>query len=384
LSGDRPLRVLAFIEARVLTGPAKNLIRFASRARSADTQIEVVIATYERGKPEENRFIAAARDAGIQVEVIPEKGPFDRRVIAGIRRVIENVRPDIIQTHAVKSHFLMLLTGAWRTTPWVAFHHGYTTTDWKTGMYNRLDRLSLRRPHRIVTVCGPFAEELRRRGVPAGRISIIHNAVKPFIALPEAVIHGVRSRFGLPEGVPVLVTIGRLSREKGHADLLEAVALLRNTRAEFPFRVAIVGEGPERGVLERRIAALGLFETVTLCGHQTDTAPFYAIASVVVLPSHSEGSPNVLLEAQAAGVPVVATSVGGIPEIAINGVTALLVPKGDSAALANAIATVLKDRQLAAKLGAAGRENVLSRFSPDIHMRCTLSVYMAVAGSRRV
>jgi glycosyltransferase involved in cell wall biosynthesis len=376
VNSSRPLRVLAFIEARVLTGPAKNLISFACRASTADPPVEVVVATYERGNPEDNEFVRAARDAGVRVEVIGERRRFDPQVIGAIRLLIQEVEPDIVQTHAVKSHFLLLFTRVWRTIPWVAFHHGYTATDWKTEMYNRLDRLSLRRPRRIVTVCRPFADELGRRGVAADRISIIHNAVKPFRRPSNAVVEAVRSRFNLPEATPILVTIGRLSREKGHGDLLEAVATVHRTHPGLRFHVAIVGEGPERPLLERSIEALGLSTLVTLCGHHNDVAPFYAMASAVVLPSHSEGSPNVLLEAQAAGVPVVATDVGGVGEIATNGVTALLVPKRDTAELARGIARILQDPHAAATLAAAGRDNVLSRFTPEKHLHALLNVYL--------
>lgn len=373
------MRVLALIEANVLTGPAKNLIAFASRVRGwQERPVEITLATYERGNPEENRFLQAARLAEIPYEVISETGAFDLSVIGKLRGLIRKVRPDLIQTHAVKSHFLMLLTGAWRSTPWIAFHHGYTATTWKTTAYNRFDRVSLRWPRRIVTVCQPFADEIYSQGIPPGRVSIIHNAIKPFTPPPEQLVYETRSRFQLPEGTPVILAVGRLSQEKGYVDLMDAVSRIRSSNPALPFRLAIVGEGPERVAIERRIAAVpGLSESVVLCGHQTDVRPFYAIASVVALTSHSEGSPNVLLEAQAAGVPVVATAVGGVPEIATHGKTALLVEKGDKTGIADALADILQNREMAGRLAEAGRRHVLERFTPEVHMRSMLSVYEA-------
>jgi glycosyltransferase involved in cell wall biosynthesis len=121
-----------------------------------------------------------------------------------------------------------------------------------------------------------------------------------------------------------------------------------------------------------------------LCGHQTDVQRFYGIASIVVLPSHSEGSPNVLLEAHAAGIPVVATNVGGVPEIATNGVTALLVPKSDAGAMAQAICRLLEDPELARRIAAAGREDVFQRFTPTIHMESMLQLYSRVSGGEHL
>lgn len=373
------MRVLALIEANVLTGPAKNLIAFASRVRGwQERPVEITLATYERRNPEENRFLQAARLAEVPYEVIFESGAFDLSVIGKLRRLIRRVRPDIIQTHAVKSHFLMLLTGAWRSTPWIAFHHGYTATTWKTTAYNRFDRVSLRWPRRIVTVCQPFADEIYSQGIPAGQVSIIHNAIQPFTPPPEELICETRSRFQLPEGMPVILAVGRLSQEKGYGDLVDAANRIRSSNPALPFRLAIVGEGPERAAMERQIAAAGLSESVVLCGHQMDVRPFYAIASVVALPSHSEGSPNVLLEAQAAGVPVVATAVGGVPEIATHGKTALLVARGDKTGMADALASILQNRELAGRLAEAGRRHVLERFTPEVHMRLMVSVYKEV------
>lgn len=377
---ERPaLRVLALIEANVLTGPAKNLIAFASRVREwRQRPVEITIATYERGDPGKNQFLQAVRQAGVPAEVIFEQGAFDLSVIGKLRRLIWQVRPDIIQTHAVKSHFLALLTGAWRDIPWIAFHHGYTSTTWKTEAYNRFDRVSLRWPRRIVTVCQPFADEIYRQGIPAERVSIIHNAIKPFSPPPDDLVRETRSRFQLGKDTPVILAVGRLSPEKGYLDLIDAVSRIRSSHEALPFRLAIVGEGPERASIERRIAATpGLSGSVVLCGHQTDVRPFYAIASVVVLASHSEGSPNVLLEGQAAGLPAVATAVGGVPEIATHNKTALLVARGDKAGLADALASVLQDRELAARLGEAGRQHVLERFTPEVHMRSMLRVYEA-------
>ncbi|MGA3201606.1 MAG: glycosyltransferase, partial [Bryobacteraceae bacterium] len=123
------LRLLAVIEAPNITGPAKNLLEFARLAR--DAGVETTLATFTRGVPT-NLFIETARRQGISVEAIQERGAYDPSVLAALRNLADRVQPDIIQTHAVKSHFLVRRAKLFRRAPWVAFHHGYTWTSTTT------------------------------------------------------------------------------------------------------------------------------------------------------------------------------------------------------------------------------------------------------------
>ena len=125
----------------------------------------------------------------------------------------------------------------------------------------------------------------------------------------------------------------------------------------------LVGDGRERRALKQKSERLGLAGTVVFAGQRSDVASFYSLAQLVVLPSHTEGSPNVVLEALAAGVPIVATAVGGVPEILSDGLNGRLVPKSDAGAMAGAIAELLADRDLRGRLIQAGRETVSSRHS---------------------
>src|ERR1051326_7298459 len=133
------IRLLAIIEAYSITGPAKNLLEFAGLARKSG--VETTIATFTRGASH-NLFIDSARAARIPVEVIQESGIYDRSVIRSLSQVAERVRPQIIQTHAVKSHFLARCASLPERAPWVAFHHGYTWPSMRARAYNQLDRWS--------------------------------------------------------------------------------------------------------------------------------------------------------------------------------------------------------------------------------------------------
>jgi glycosyltransferase involved in cell wall biosynthesis len=223
--------------------------------------------------------------------------------------------------------------------------------DLKDQVYSQLDRWSLGAADHVVTVCNAFARDLQRIGVPHEKIAVRHNSVKPFCVTQSSEVAAIRRSLGIPSDTAVLLAAGRLSPEKGHFDLIEAVAHLRSNAPRKRFRLLIAGDGPERMRLENRVRQLGIVDFVMLIGHQQDLRPYYTMADIMILPSHSEGSPNVLLESMAAGLPAVATNVGGIPEIARDGQTALLVEKSDIDAMSHAIARLLSEPELRVQLG---------------------------------
>lgn len=389
------IKLLSVIEATTVTGPAKNLLSFARLARSPGPaaaglpRVEVSVATFHRAAPDgggegepPNAFVAAARAAGVEVDVIAERFRFDPRAVGGLRSVVERRAPDLVQTHMVKSHFFARLAGLGRARPWVAYHHGYTTTDLKMRAYNRLNRWSLPAAERVITVCGPFAERLAREGVAPERISVRHNSVVAPPPFDGDERRALRERLGADEGTRLVLAVGRLSREKGHADLVRSFAAVRGLHPGLNVRLVIVGEGPERDRVEAEARALGVFGHVVFAGHTSDVRPYYAAADVLALPSHSEGSPNVLLEAMAAGLPVVATAVGGVPEIAEDGESALLVPAREPRAFADALGRVLADGALARGLGGAAAARAVAEFSPESYARGLVEIYRGLLGAR--
>jgi glycosyltransferase involved in cell wall biosynthesis len=179
----------------------------------------------------------------------------------------------------------------------------------------------------------------------------------------------------------VILAVGRLSREKAHRDLLHAAALLRERYPALPFRVVVAGDGPERSALQKARNRLGLGAEVIFAGHQENIGPYYGMARVLALPSHTEGSPNVVLESMASGLPVAATAVGGVPEIVQDGVTGLLVAPGDPAAMADAIARLVREPELAGRLASAARTRVVEEYSREAYRRSLVGFYVDVLGA---
>ncbi len=206
-------------------------------------------------------------------------------------------------------------------------------------------------------------------GIPRDKTVVIPNGIdlQDFDRLHTD--QEARSRLNLPSEAPLIGTVTRLNPVKRLDVLLQAVASLCDVH------VVIVGKGPERARLETMVEQLCLVDRVHFVGHQQDVRPWLAILDVFVLPSDWEGMSNALLEAMAARLPVVATAIGGTPEVVVDGVTGLLVPPRDPGALAEAITRLLRDHDLRVRMGQAGRERVERRFSIEETVRLTEELY---------
>ncbi len=372
-----PIRIAALMEAATVTGPAKNLIRFAQENRHL---VDIRIFTFVRGNQAAstvtNPFIDAARKADLQVQVIPEKRRFDLGVLAQLKQLFADHRPEVVQTHSVKSHFLLALLGSPR--PWIAFHHGYTDENLKMRVYNALDRYSLRKSDRVVTVCQAFVPQLERCGVPRDRVSILHNSIDPAWGPSPDEIEELRTSLRLAPGVIRILSIGRLSKEKGHATLFKAVAEVKRRRPDLVFEVLLAGDGPLFASLKELAKAEALESTIRFVGQVRNARPFYGVADVMVLPSLSEGSPNVVLEAMAARLPMVATRVGGVPEIVRDRETALLVPPGNAGAMAAALLELIDSGELRLRIATQAHDHLVAEFTPAQYDARLMAVYQQV------
>jgi glycosyltransferase involved in cell wall biosynthesis len=372
------IRVLTLIESNTVTGPSRILLDFASQAEKAEPglpAVDVTVMTFRRGDSE-SALAQAAEKVGVPVILIPEKRRWDPGVIPDLRHLITDFNPDVLESRNVKSHFLIRATGLHKRFPWIAWNHGYTSKDRLDRAYNQLDRWSLRGAFRVMTVCKPFAAAIEANGVSKDKISILHNFVRSYSPPAAEEKAALKQQLGV-QNERIILTVGRMSAEKGHADLLHAVALLREK--DLPgFRVVLVGDGPEQENLQQLASRLGITPLIVRTGFQRNVAPYYGIADIFVLPSHSEGSPNVVLEAMAAGLPIVATSVGGVPEIIENGRTGILVSSRNPAALAEALKTVLSSDEAHDRLGTAAKQEVGASFTFENYKRALTEFYLKI------
>ncbi len=316
------------------------------RARGWDARFCLL----HEGEPGARAFAAPLAAAGVPVEQVRLRADLDplafRRVLAAIRRA----RPAIVHTHLVHADAYGLPAAALARVPVrVSTKHGFNPFR-ERRWFALADRTLARLAHVHVAISRGLAAYLETsEGLAASGFEIVHYGIAAGPEPPP------------PPGAPRLLCVGRLVPVKGHATLLRAFA---DVRAALPeATLDVVGDGPLRGELEQLAGSLGLERAVRFHGRVEPVGPLYESAQAVVVPSLGEGFGMVALEAAERGRAVVASAVGGLPEVVRDGVTGLLVPAGDAPALAAALTALLGDPDRAAALGRAGRSRALAEFS---------------------
>jgi glycosyltransferase involved in cell wall biosynthesis len=318
-----------------------------------------------------------AREQGLAVEIVPCAGRFDPRAAAYIRKLIRTHHVDVIHTHGYKADLYAFAATAWSHVGLVATCHNWLGRSWNMHAYAALDRLSLRTFDRIVVVSEVVAEILRRSGIPSGRVEMISNGVE--IERFRDAQPTLRDEIASPDE-PLVGFVGRLVPEKGGEIFLRAGqnVLRSNRRAKF----VIVGEGTARREWETLASSLGIRDRVVFTGARSDMPGVYASFHALVLPSLCEAMPMCLLEAMAAGKPVIATAVGAVPRIVEPDYTGLLLEPGDVKGLTAAITRLLDAPKLARWMGENGQARAIEHFSAESMAKQYLDVYRKVAGLR--
>jgi glycosyltransferase involved in cell wall biosynthesis len=370
------VRVLHLIASRFVGGPQRQILMQAQLMDPA--RFEVTLATFLR-EDEGDALLAEAAAQGVTAVALEAGGPFDLRPVGELRGLLKERRIDVLCAHDSKSVFVGYRAARRCGIPIVGWARGWTGETLRVRIYDAIHRWLLRRVDAVVAVSQAMGEEMLRRGLSSARVTVIPNAFAGQAA--PAADGRLRRELGIGADTPLVVSVGRLSREKGHRYLVEAAAAL--ARDGHRFALVIVGDGREEAGLRKQVAERGLAGTVHLVGFRTDIPAIMAEADVVALPSLTEGLPNVVLEAFAAGKPVVATRVGGVPEAVEDGRTGLLVPARDPTALAAGIAACLDDPARAARIGEEARR-ALEDYSPEVQVRRVEELLERIAGGAAV
>lgn len=302
----------------------------------------------------------------------------DVRLVVDLTRLFRRERPTIVHTHSWGTLCEGLLAARIARVPRVV--HGEHGTLQIAPHQLWMQRFAWSRVDQVLSVSSRLAERMARAtGFPLARIRTIRNGVDlaRFGATRRA---HARSTLELAENELVIGTVGRLVPVKDHSNLLDALARLH--ARGIAATLVIAGDGPLRGTLESQVVALGLDGRVRFLGYRPDVETVLAALDIFVLSSESEGLSNTILEAMAAGVPPVATAVGGSDELVERGVSGLLVPPKDAEALTCALAElcVSVDRRLA--MGQAARERAATQFSLSAMVRDYEQLYLDLAGRR--
>lgn len=367
---DTKPKVLIMIAADDVSGPAKGVLQLVGHA--AASGFEYMVCGFDPDGYAVGEFVHEARRKKLNLRLLKQRSALDPNPIVEGSRLVRKHDVDIIQTHGYKSNTIGFFLRMLCRRPWIGFAHGFIDDSRKNRLYNRIERWALRRADRVVAVSASMKELLIRHGVAAQKIRVIHNAIALGESVASASGEEIRQRHGITTNDRVVGVFGRLNPEKGQRIFLKALEL--TLRSIHGVKALIVGDGQDRAPLEALCQASGLSQHVLFLGYRKNIADYYKAIDLLVQPSFSEGSPNTVLEAMSFGVPVLATAVGGVPEI-IQGGNGVMVPPDDPNALAREMIELLSDAALRKAIGAKGRSSLYPRFSADTRVRKILGVY---------
>jgi glycosyltransferase involved in cell wall biosynthesis len=307
-------------------------------------------------------FLKQLDAAGIASRMIGHANPHFLRMIADVAAELRRERADLLVCHGYKAGVIGWFAARRVGIPVIAVSRGWTAHTLKVRAYEALDRRMLPRMDAVVCVSAGQAAKVARTGIARDRLYVIHNSVDPARfrnsgAAGRAMLEGL---FTSPRSA-IIAGVGRQSPEKGFDQLVDAARLL--VRDDDRVGIVLVGDGPDRSMLEALVRASRLESNVVFAGFRTDVDRLLPGADILAQASHTEGLPNVVLEASAAGLPVVATDVGGTSEIIEDGVNGFLVPAADPPALARRLLDLVRSPELRHQMGDRGRDLVRARFS---------------------
>jgi glycosyltransferase involved in cell wall biosynthesis len=365
------VRVLRAIARLNMGGPTLHVSYLAKGLEERGYETTLVAGQLARG---EDSMSYAAQELGVEVVQIPQLHRDLSPVYdpVSVRRLVEEIRrlrPQIVHTHTAKAgavgRLAALLAGDARPPVVVHTFHGHVLRGYfdpvRTAFFRETERFLARHTTRLIAVGPQVRDDLVELGVaPAGKFTVIRLGIDLDDRVADGGGAALRRLFGVPPQRFVVGWIGRMTGIKRVPDVLAIFRRLLDLGVDA--ELCLVGDGPERGNLEARAKELGIARRTLFAGYQREIAPYFDFFDAFLLPSANEGTPVVAIEALAARRPVVATRVGGVPDVVRDGVDGFLAPVGDVDALARHLAALAADPDLRRRFGDAGREHVLPRY----------------------
>lgn len=366
----RPLRVLTLVDSLRLGGAENVLITLARAAPAAGFTIQVACLAPAVGPTASMVPVLSA--AGVPVRFLDVPKLLHPRAIPAVRDAIRNSGCDLVHAH-LEYAATLAAPASWGTgRPVVtSFHQLAASLPPREALKERIAVTAAGRGRAVVFVSQASLDSYARRYRQHANWTVVPNGVD--LSAFRTGTSALPPELGIPPGVPVVTLVAALRPGKGHASAVTAWP--RVLRGAPQARLLFVGSGDQEPALRRQVEAAGLVDRVAFAGMRTDVADVLRGSTLALLPSESEALPTVLLEAAACGRPVVATSVGGVAEVVLDGETGLLVPPRDPDALAGAVRTLLADPQRRLAFGVAARLRAEQLFGMETWARRLSAVY---------
>jgi glycosyltransferase involved in cell wall biosynthesis len=371
---DRPVKVLRVIARLNMGGPALHVAYLSDGLRTRGYETMLVAGTLARG---EDSMSFVADGLGVRIEHLAELSreisPLrDLRAVLRLARLIRRERPQILHTHTAKAgavgRLAALAAGSARPPIVVHTFHGHVLRGYfgpvRAYGFRLLERWLATKTTKLIAVSPQVRDDLVALGVaPVEKFAVIRLGIELEERLRAAAGARAETRklMGVPQDAFVVGWVGRMTGVKNTDDVLAAIRLLHDR--EVDAYLCMVGDGPDRDGLERRAHELGITRRCLFLGYQEEVARFYAACDTIILPSVNEGTPVSAIESLAAGRPVVATRVGGVPDVVDDGEDGFLVEPGSTKELADRLEQLARDPELRERMGEHGRARMIDRYA---------------------
>jgi glycosyltransferase involved in cell wall biosynthesis len=364
-------KLMILIDTGIIGGPGKGLFQFLNTADQ--NRFDYVLCNFLYPGGASREFINAARQRGLNLRLIRQSCRFDPSPVWQAYRIAAEEECNVIQSHGYKSHLIAAIVSRILHIPWIAISHGWTSEDFKVRVYHALDQILLKQAEVAVAVSPPLYSTIAGWRGQNKRTEMILNAVDSGEIPGSQSGAAIRKNLGILPDTLTLGCFGRLSHEKGQSVLLSAIAQLLPANPNL--QLLIVGDGPAEATLRRQARSSGIERNVTFLGHQSQMRGYYEAIDLLVIPSYSEGLPNVLLESMSLGVPVLATNVGAVREVITHRTNGWVVHPGSAEDLCSGLAEAIADRSLLSKMGDRARASLNPKFSATLRSQRLLSLY---------
>jgi glycosyltransferase involved in cell wall biosynthesis len=345
-------------------GGLERVVEMLASGQGSRAQVAVVLTPSDaEGHP----FVHDLHERGVRVCEIVVPGRAYLREYRALRALIATVRPDILHTHGYRADIIGSLAARRAGIPVVSTAHGFVGGSFRNRLNERLQCLALRYAFAVIAVSRPLVKRLEAAGVHADRIRVVPNAYAS--PVPVVASAAARATLGLDPGALIAGWVGRLSGEKGPDVMLAALSA-----GDRDWRLSIVGEGHDRVQLGQQAEVLGVTDRVVWHGAVARAGSLMSAFDAFVLSSRTEGTPIALFEAMAARVPIIATRVGGVPDV-VTDAEAILVPSESPEAIAEALAAIRSDPAAARRRCEAALERLTTVFGAGEWVRSIERIY---------